>query len=279
MNILITGSGSGIGRHLAGHFVRLGHHVWGVGRSAQADLREASAAGGSFRHSRADLAEWSQVAAFRQEVGAAWTGLDVLICCAGVQGPLGPAMQLDPAEWSRSVRINLDGTFFVIRAFFDLLAHHAIPRARIFCLSGGGSTAPRPNFTPYASAKAGVVRLVETLAREWAGESIDINAIAPGAINTRMTDEVVNLGSAVVGEKEFQTADRQRREGGASLPRLASMLDYLISPDGDGISGRLISTPWDPWDHLADHREALANSDIFTLRRIVPADRGLDWTS
>jgi NAD(P)-dependent dehydrogenase (short-subunit alcohol dehydrogenase family) len=282
MNILITGSGSGIGRFLATHFVGAGHAVWGVGRSPQTPLparlqATAPSAAGSFRSGCADLSEWAQVAAFRQTVGEAWSSLDVLICCAGVQGPLGPAMQLDPAEWSRSVRINLDGTFFAIRAFHDLLLRHQAPRAKVFCLSGGGSTAPRPNFSPYASAKAGVVRLVENLAREWNNGSIDINAIAPGAINTRMTEEVIQFGAAVVGEKEFQTADRQRREGGASLARLAAMLEYLISSRGDGISGRLISTPWDPWERLAEHREALAASDIFTLRRIVPGDRGLDW--
>jgi NAD(P)-dependent dehydrogenase (short-subunit alcohol dehydrogenase family) len=282
MNVLITGSGSGIGRFLAAHFVGLGHQVWGVGRSPQPELSaantSASAIAGSFRHSCADLSEWSEVAAFRETVGAAWSHLDVLICCAGVQGPLGPAMSLDPSEWSRSVRINLDGTFFVIRAFHDLLSRHWVSRAKVFCLSGGGSATPRPNFSPYACAKAGVVRLVENLSREWADSAVDINAIAPGAINTRMTEEVVNLGAAVVGDKEFQTADRQRREGGASLPRLAAMLEYLISPQGDGVSGRLISTPWDPWEHLAEHREALAASDIFTLRRIVPGDRGQDWT-
>jgi 3-oxoacyl-[acyl-carrier protein] reductase len=175
------------------------------------------------------------------------------------------------------VQINLCGTFFTVRAFHDLLLKHETPRAKIICLSGGGSATPRANFTPYASAKAGVVRLVETLAREWTGQSIDINAIAPGPINTRMTDEVVRLGPKFAGDREFSIASEQLRSGGASLARVAAMIDLLFSRDGDGITGRLISTPWDAWEKLPAHRDELATSDIFTLRRIVPEDRGRSW--
>lgn len=278
MNILITGSASGIGQFLARHFLGQGHHVWGIARRSQQALAdECAAAQKSFRFSQADIADWEQLSRCRQEIGAAWSHIDQLICCAGIQGPLGPAMSLAAEEWSRSVRINLDGTFYTIRAFYDLLLRHAAPRAKIFCLSGGGSAAPRVNFTPYASAKAGVVRLVENLAREWAEQTIDINAIAPGAINTAMTEEVLALGPAVVGEKEFQAASKQKRAGGGSLLRLAAMLEHLASPQGDRISGRLISVPWDPWENSAKFRDELAESDVFTLRRIVPKDRGKHW--
>jgi UDPglucose 6-dehydrogenase len=187
-------------------------------------------------------------------------------------------MSADPLAWSASVRTNLDGTFYTIRAFHELLLRHSIPRARILCLSGGGSTSPRVNFTPYAAAKTGLVRLVETLALEWSNSSIDINAIAPGAINTRMTEEVLGCGPDVVGEKEFAAATRQKREGGASLARVGGMVEMLISSAGDGVSGRLISTPWDPWEKLPEHKLELAATDIFTLRRVVPNDRGKDWT-
>jgi len=278
MKILITGSRTGIGHFLAQHFGAAGHDIWGLGRSPQDEFqRECAAKKISFRFSQTDISDWAQVQTVRKEVGLAWPHLDVLICCAGIQGPLGPATTLDPLAWSASVRINLDGTFFTIRAFFDLLQKHANPRAKILCLSGGGSTAPRPNFTPYASAKAGVVRLVETLAKEWIGQAIDIVGIAPGAINTRMTEEVLSAGPTIVGEKEFAQASEQKRKGGASLPRVAEMIELLLSRDGDGISGRLISTPWDPWESLSSRRQELADSDIFTLRRIVPEDRGKSW--
>jgi UDPglucose 6-dehydrogenase len=278
MKIVITGASGGIGRHLARHFGLAGHEIWGLARSPQKQFQQECAAQGiSFRCSQADIAEWPQISGVSREVAAAWSQLDVLICCAGVQGPLGPGMAADPLAWSASVRTNLDGTYYTIRAFHDLLLRHAIPRAKVLCLSGGGSTSPRLNFTPYAAAKTGLVRLVETLALEWSGGTIDINAIAPGAINTRMTEEVLNSGPSVVGEKEFAIATRQKREGGASLARVAKMFELLVSPAADNISGRLISAQWDPWEALSQHRKELAETDIFTLRRIVPRDRGKNW--
>jgi NAD(P)-dependent dehydrogenase (short-subunit alcohol dehydrogenase family) len=120
-----------------------------------------------------------------------------------MQGPLGDAMELSPQAWVESININLTGTFQTLLAMHNLLKK-AERRAKIVCFSGGGSTAPRPFFTPYAVAKAGVVRLVENLAHEWAALPLDINAIAPGAVNTQMTNEVLAAGPKVIGETEYR---------------------------------------------------------------------------
>jgi 3-oxoacyl-[acyl-carrier protein] reductase len=277
MKILITGTRCGIGNYLARHFGAAGHEIWGISRNPQTDFQcECDAGQIAFRSQQCDVSDWRQMAAFREAVGKEWQYADALICCAGVQGPIGSAMEVDPVEWSNNGRVNLDGTFYSIRAFYDLL-RLAPRRAKIICLSGGGSTSPRINFTPYASAKAGMVRLVENLALEWTGLPIDINAVAPGAINTRMTDEVLQLGPTIAGEKEYATAVKQKQSGGASLSRFAAMIEMLFSPQGDGVSGKLISTPWDPWETFAARQQELAQSDIYTLRRIVPEDRGKKW--
>jgi UDPglucose 6-dehydrogenase len=279
MKIIITGSASGIGRFLAQQLGAAGHEIWGIGLTSQEDFqRECAARNISFRWSVADVADWARVSAARREVGEAWPHLDALICCAGVQGALGPAMTLDPEEWSRGLRVNLDGVFYSIRAFHDLLEKHAVPRAKILCLSGGGATAPRLNFSSYAAAKAAVVRLVENLAHEWAGATIDINAIAPGGVNTGMTQEVLNLGPEIVGEKEYRAAQAQKQTGGSPLPRVAEMVGLLLSPASDNVSGRLLSLPWDAWEKLPQLKQELAGTDIFTLRRVVPEDRGKAWS-
>ena len=85
----------------------------------------------------------------QKEIARDWNHLDALICCAGLQGPLGPAMKLSPQDWSRSLHVNLHGTFNTLLATHDLLAR-APRRGKIVCFSGGGATAPRPFFTPYA---------------------------------------------------------------------------------------------------------------------------------
>lgn len=276
MNLVLTGSSSGIGRALAARLLGHGHRVWGLARSDQADFAAKHA--GNFRAARCDVADWAQVQRAAAEVAAAWPHVDALITCAGLQGEIGRAVIADPAKWSATVRANLDGTFFALRAFDALLAR-APRRAKIVCFSGGGATKPRANFSAYGVAKTGVVRLVETIAEEEKSRALDINALAPGAINTRLTDEVLALGPSVVGEAEFAAATKQKKssDADAALAKALDCVEWLLSPASDGISGKLISAPWDPWKNLSTHRDELTKSDIYTLRRIVPDDRGKKW--
>ncbi|MEY2879269.1 MAG: hypothetical protein RLZZ15_1649 [Verrucomicrobiota bacterium] len=275
MNIVLTGSSTGIGRALAVRLLARGHTVWGLARSDQSDF--AAQHSGKFFATRIDVANWADVARAATEVAAAWSHIDALITCAGVQGEVAPALAADPGNWSATVRANLDGTFFALRAFAPLLAR-APGRQKIICFSGGGATKARANFSAYGVAKTAVVRLVETIAEEEKSRPLDINALAPGAINTRLTDEVLALGPAVVGAGEFAAAQRQKTSSAAdaeaTLAKALDCVEWLLSSASDGISGRLISAPWDPWATLAAHREALAASDVFTLRRIVPEERG-----
>jgi len=148
-------------------------------------------------------------------------------------------------------------------------------RGKIVCFSGGGATSARPGFSAYAASKTAVVRLVENLATEWKDEPVDINAIAPGAINTDMTREIVAAGAPAAGAEEFARASRQLQEGGQPIERVCALVEWLLSSASDGINGRLLSAQWDAWETLATHRESIAGSDVFQLRRVLPADRPL----
>jgi NAD(P)-dependent dehydrogenase (short-subunit alcohol dehydrogenase family) len=273
MNLVITGSSSGIGRALTEHLLARGDRVWGIARSDQAGL---VAAGGNFQSSRCDVADWAQVMRVATEVTAAWPHVDGLVTCAGLHGELGPAVTADPLRWSATVRANLDGTYYALRAFHALLAK-APRRAKVICLSGGGATKARANFSAYGVAKTGIVRLVETVAEELRGQPIDLTVIAPDAINTRLTDEIIALGAAVVGDADYQAALKQKAGGGGSIAKVAGLVEWLLSPASDGISGRFIAARWDPWSTLGGHAADLAKSDIYTLRRITPEDRGAKW--
>ncbi len=274
MNVVVTGSSTGIGRALVERLLARGHQVWGVARSDQADF--AAQQEGRFRFSRCDVSNWLEVEQAAREVDQAWSHVDGLVACAGLQGEVGRALSADPARWSETVRTNLEGTFYAVRGFDGLLARTSA-RAKVICFSGGGATKPRVRFSAYGVAKTGVVRLVETIAEEERDRAYDINAIAPGAINTRLTDEVIALGPKIVGEAEFAAAEKQKASGGASLEKALGLVEWLLSSASDGISGRLLAAPWDPWATLASHAKELAGSDIYTLRRIVPEERGKQW--
>ncbi|MEO8259404.1 MAG: hypothetical protein ABI868_18800 [Acidobacteriota bacterium] len=106
---------------------------------------------------------------------------------------------------------------------------------------------------------------------------IDVNAVAPGAMNTRLLDQVLEAGPARVGEREYRRAVEQRVDGGSPPARAAELIVWLASRESDGLTGRVLSAVWDPWEQLASRHDELAASDIYTLRRIVPGDRGKDW--
>jgi 3-oxoacyl-[acyl-carrier protein] reductase len=147
---------------------------------------------------------------------------------------------------------------------------------KIIQLSGGGATNPMPRISAYAVSKAAIVRFAETLAEEVRGTGIDINSIAPGALNTRMLDEVLEAGPDKVGKDFYERALKQRDNGGVPLQRGADLAIFLASRASDGITGKLISAVWDNWEHWPEHLDKLSGSDVYTLRRIVGRDRGFE---
>jgi NAD(P)-dependent dehydrogenase (short-subunit alcohol dehydrogenase family) len=270
MKLILTGSSTGIGRALAERLLAGGHGIWGLARSDQSEF--AMQTGGAFRGAVCDVSDWAQVERAAAEVRAAWKFADALVVCAGIQGEIGRTVTADPARWDATVRANLEGSFHAIRAFHTLL-ERSPRRAKIVCFSGGGATKPRPNFSAYGAAKTGIVRLVETIAEEEKDRPLDINAVAPGAINTRLTDEIIARGPRVAGEAEYNAALKQKAQGGQSLDKALGLVEWLLSPESDGVSGRLFSAQWDPWPISGQEKKGLAGSDLYTLRRILPEDR------
>ena len=139
----------------------------------------------------------------------------MLVNNAAITGPVGPLETNDWDEWTQTLQTNLFGTVLMCRAVLPGMRERGY--GKIINLSGGGGTGPRPNFSAYATAKAGVVRFTETLAREV--EGIDVNAIAPGALNTRMRDDVLDAGPELAGAEYEPTATAARRP---SCPRRRS---------------------------------------------------------
>jgi NAD(P)-dependent dehydrogenase (short-subunit alcohol dehydrogenase family) len=222
----------------------------------------------------ADVAVAAQLDAVFDDIGQAHGGLDILVCCAGVYGPKGSLEDVDWQDWMHAVEINLFGTVLACRAALRWMRRRR--GGKIVLLSGGGATAPMPRLSAYAASKAAVVRFAETLAEEVRDSQIEVNAVAPGGLNTRLLDEILAAGPDAVGPDFYRRAVQQKRDGGVPLATGAELVLFLASAESNGISGRLLSAVWDDWQALPHRREKLAKSDVFTLRRIVPADRGWD---
>ncbi len=98
----------------------------------------------------------------------------------------------------------------------------------------------------------------------------------PRRLNTRLLDEVLQAGPEKVGKAFFDRSMKQREEGGAPMEKGAALAVFLASRESDGITGRLIGAVWDDWPNLPAQRDRIAKSDVYTLRRIVPKDRGME---
>ena len=279
--ILITGGSRGLGRAIAEACVDAGADIFLCARGAaeleeaHQSLRDRASSSQKVASRTVDVSDPEAVDQLVAEAREALPQFTGLVNNAAIYGPKGRLEDTSWEEWASAIKINLFGTALPCRA--------AIPEFRrrnygkIVNLSGGGATAPAPNLSSYAASKAAVVRLTETLAHETAGASIDVNAVAPGALNTRFLDEALAAGSDRLGPALYKKLLHQKAIGGAPLTAGASLCVFLLSGKSDGITGRLISAIWDPWTGLAERAGELANSDIYTLRRIIPKDRGLDW--
>jgi NAD(P)-dependent dehydrogenase (short-subunit alcohol dehydrogenase family) len=280
-SVLITGGSSGIGKAVATHCVRAGASVAICARSrtsvqeAQAELERIASPEQRILARSVDVSQAADVKEFFDSIENDLPAVTALVNAAGVLGPKGMLDHIDTAEWVSTIHVNLIGTMLMCRAV--LPGFRARSYGKIINFSGGGATSPRPRFSAYAASKAAIVRFTENLAHELNGTGIFVNAIAPGAVNTRMLDEVLAAGPEKVGSSIFNEAQNQQRQGGTSPDRAAELCCMLLSHEGEGITGRLISAVWDNWESLPGHKHELNGTDIYTLRRIVPRDRGLDW--
>ena len=279
---VITGANQGLGRAIASHFVRAGASLLLVARGTdllrrtEQELAPLATRPGQRVHSLpGDVSRPESCAAIVRHAREVLPDLTILVNNAGIYGPMGPIEEVDWGAWVEAIQVNLFGTVLMCRA---VIPHfRARGYGKIINLSGGGATAPLPRISAYAAAKAAVVRLTETLAMELRDAHVDVNAIAPGALNTRLLDEVLAAGPDRVGRDFYERSLKQRDTGGAPLDKGAALATFLASAASDGITGRLLSAVWDDWARLPERREELARSDVYTLRRIVPEERGLTW--
>ena len=278
---LITGANQGLGLAIARAYVQAGASVFMCARDAalleRARGEVAGLASGSQRvlAHPADVSKRESVEQVTAAALGAFPDLQILVNNAGVYGPMGPSETVDWDAWVQAMEINVFGSILMCRA---LLPHFKRRRyGKIVQLSGGGATNPLPRLTAYAASKAAIVRFAESLALEVKDDGIDVNSVAPGALNTRMMGELLDAGPAAVGDAFFARMKKIADDGGTPLETGAALTVFLGSAASDGITGKLLSAVWDPWDALPGHRADLDRTDVYTLRRIVPADRGLPW--
>jgi len=264
---IIAGGSRGIGKAIAKAFIEEGARVAIAARSK--DVMESTIMElkpqGEIIGIPADISKREDVQNLVERTFKHYGTLDILVNVAGVQAPIGTLMEVDIQEWIDNIHINLIGTVLCCKEALPYMI--AKRRGKIINFSGGGATSPRPNFSAYASSKAAIVRFTETLAMEVRNWGIDVNAIAPGAVNTRMLEEIIKAGDKS-GGKELLDALERKQNGGTPPELAAELAVFLASEDSNGLTGRLISAVWDDWKNFDKNINDIINSSLYTLRRI-----------
>lgn len=278
---IVTGANQGLGLEISKKYLAAGASLMICARNptllevSRQTLATLAAPEQTIVAMSADISKSDDVSALISETLRQFGRIDILVNNAGVYGPKGAIEEIDWNEWLRAVEINLFGSILMCRAVIPYFK--AAGRGKIIQLSGGGATNPLPMISAYAVSKAAVIRFTETLAEEVREYHIDVNAIAPGALNTRMLDEIIEAGPDKVGRAFYERSLKQKDDGGAPLNKGADLAVFLGSTASDGITGKLISAIWDDWDNFPNHLSQLQQSDVYTLRRIVAKDRGFSW--
>jgi 3-oxoacyl-[acyl-carrier protein] reductase len=265
-NVMITGAGRGLGKRLALGFARYGARIALISRSkSELDLAhiEIEQAGDNALRIKADVTDAEQLKLAVERAHVTFQSpVDILICAAGIHGPLQSFLEASLAAWTQAINVNLLGVVHACRA---VLPHMVTRRVgKIIVLTCDSDRPPHTHLSAYTVSKTALVRLVETVAAEVADSNVQINCLDPGRAYTTLTDEIIQaenrLEPTLVAE-----AREVRRTGGASAELQLQHALFLASEQSNHISGKLIHIT-DDWQKL---RNATLRADALTLRRVL----------
>src|SRR6266404_2533447 len=269
---LIVGAGRGLGQAIALRFAAEGARLILAARTAP-EIEEVAemvrAASGTAHTLATDVTAPREVSHLVQKSIEVFGQIDILVNAAGIYGPIGRVWEIDAEEWANTFSVNLFGPFLLCQAVLPHMIHAG--RGKIINFSGGGATSPLCRFTAYGVSKAAVVRLTETLAEEVKEFNIQVNAIAPGAVDTKLQDSVLAAGEKAGDLLQRISRLRETGEGGTPREVPANLSVFLASDDSGNLTGRLISAPNDKWESWTDERiTQVMSQPWFTLRRMDP---------
>lgn len=234
--VWITGASRGIGRALALGFAQAGYDVALSARDEAtlgAVAEQIRGLGRAALVVPADVADPDAVATASGAIAAEWGGLDACVASAGISPTMTRSLEVPVKEWRRLMSINLDGAFWTMQAAARLMKDRG---GSIVAMSSVHARSAGKRLAAYSASKGGIEALVRTLAVEWAQLGIRVNAIAPGYVETDLTEGL--RGS----ERLFGELTARTPMGRFAKPEeLVSSTLFLASADSSYLTGSVLS--------------------------------------
>lgn len=262
MNVVMLGISSDLGQSLAAEFRSRGHQVWGTRRSV------SSNDSGARDIYPLDLSAAAPFDALESRLGPTVKdagGWDVLIDLIGDLRPIGPFLDLDPAQWKRSVEINALAPLEVLQRLWKFRRPNCEVHAVFF--AGGGVSGSAPNYSAYTISKIILTKMCEVLHDEQ--ENLNPFILGPGWVRTKIHEQTLEAGEAAGAnlKRTHQFLETGIREIGPG--QVFACLEWAIKQGKSVVGGRNISVEHDPWnDPSEDLAQKLGRSpELFKLRR------------
>jgi 3-oxoacyl-[acyl-carrier protein] reductase len=205
----VTGGAMGIGLAVARRLAAGGARIALWDRDAAALAAARTALGGDTQVFQLDVADAAAVERVAQATAAAFGGIDVLVCSAGITGPNVPLADYPVDEWKRVFDVNVHGVFLCNRAVVPLMQKKDY--GRIVNIASVAGKEGNPNASAYSASKAAVIGLTKSLGKELAKTGIRVNCVTPAAVRTaifdQMTQQHIDFMLAKIPMGRFGTVD------------------------------------------------------------------------
>ncbi len=250
--VLVTGAATGIGATMARRFIANGYraHICDID---PASVEQFAASETRVSASVTDVGDPDSVDLMFDEIEQRYGRLDVLVNNAGIAGPTAAVQDIDPADWQKTIAVDLNGSFYCARRAIPLLK--AAGQGSIVNISSNVAFFGFPLRAPYTVSKWGLIGLTKTLAMELGPDNIRVNAVCPGSVSGPRIDGVIAKDAAARGLSERDIRSIYQRQSSlrkfTSADDVAALVCFLASPEAALISGQSIG--------VDGHTESLSN--------------------